>query len=120
VQLDEGELLKTQGPAIEFLTTKADGEGATRWHRTVKWIRPDRSMGFVYVASGLMQSIWDIARFRYLGEKPESLNSWTRPSYEEFVASGEGDESAQILVESMDMELLYYVDPPAEPRSSRQ
>jgi hypothetical protein len=109
-QLNEGELLKAKGPAIEYLSLRRTPDGQSRWHRSTTWIRPDHSMGLVYLAARLMDSLWSIARFRYLKVRPEALHLWTTPVYEEVMKRLAEGEEAGFFVESMHMELLYHLD----------
>jgi hypothetical protein len=98
-RVDEGEILKAEGPAIEYLSLRANSDGERRWHRSTTWIRPDHSMGLVYIIARLMESLWSIARYLYLEEPPEALGLWTTPLCEEVMprlAEGEGPASSSI------------------------
>jgi hypothetical protein len=113
-QLGDGQLIKAEGPSIEYLGLRLNPDGERRWHRSVSWIRPEHSMGLVFLAARLMESLWGIAKFRYLGEKPEALNLWTKPVYQEVTERISEGEDAGVFVDTMHMELLYYGDPEAE------
>lgn len=67
-QLDDGELIKAQGPALEYLSQRKDASGRLRWNRSTRWLEFDRSLVFVFMATRLMESLWSIARARYLGD----------------------------------------------------
>jgi hypothetical protein len=71
-------------------------------------------MGLVYLAGRLMQSIWSIAKFRYLKERPASVNLWLKPMYEEVTRRLSEGQEAGVFVDTMHVELLYYRDPEAE------
>jgi hypothetical protein len=109
-RVDKGEILKAEGPAIEYLSQRPNSDGERRWHRSTTWIRPDHSMGLVYIIARLMESLWSIARYRYLGEPPEALGLWTTPLYEEVTQRLAEGEGAGFFIDSMHMELLYYLD----------
>lgn len=113
-QIDNGDLLKAEGPAIEYLSLREDADGQLRWNRSTTWIRPDHSMALVFLASRLMESLWSVARLRYLDERPEGLNLWTTPAYEDVTQRLDEDEGARVFIETMHMELGYYVNPPNE------
>jgi hypothetical protein len=81
MQLGEDDLIKAEGPAIEYLTLGENTERKRRWFHTTHWIEVDSSLAFIWIAQRLMESIWTLARFRYLGEKPQSLIAWTKPEY---------------------------------------
>lgn len=66
------------------------------------------------LASRLMESIWRIARLRYLDEQPDGLDLWTTPAYGEVMRGLAEGEGARIVVETMYVELDYYVDPADE------
>ena len=112
-QFDDGELIKAEGTWIEYLSLRPNSDGQRRWHRSTTWIRPDHSMGLVYLAGRLMQSIWSIAKLRYLRERPECVHSWLTPLYEEVTRRLSEGEDAGVFVDTMHMPLLYYRDPEA-------
>lgn len=113
-RVGDGALLSAEGPAIEYLSLRNDPSGKRRWHRSTSWIQADHSMALVYLASRLMESIWRIARLRYLGEQPEGLDLWTTPTYGEVIQGLAEGEGARIIVDTMHVELAYYVDPADE------
>lgn len=113
-RVGDGALLKAEGPAIEYLSLRQDADGHRRWHRSTSWIQPDHSMGLVYLASRLMESIWRIARLRYLNEQPDGLDLWTTPAYGEVMRGLAEGEGARMIVDTMHVELDYHVDPADE------
>jgi hypothetical protein len=119
-RVGDGALLKAEGPAIEYLSLRQDSDGHRRWNRSTSWIQPDHSMGLVYLASRLMESIWRIARFRYLNEQPDGLSLWTTPAYGEVMRGLADGEGAKIIVDTMHVELDYYVDPADEQEAMGQ
>lgn len=118
-QLDKGEVLKAEGPAIEYLSLRPNPDGERRWHRSTNWIRPDYSMSLVYITARLLESLWNIARYRYLEERPEALSLWTTPLYEEVTQRLAEGEGAGIFIDSMHMELLYHLDSEASEPNHR-
>jgi len=113
-RVGDGAFLKAEGPAIEYLSLRKDADGHRRWHRSTSWIQPDRSMALVLLVSRLMESIWRIARFRYLNEQPHGLDLWTTPVYEEVMRGLDEGEGARFIVNTMHVELDYYLDPADE------
>jgi hypothetical protein len=108
MQLDDGELIQVEGTALEFLSLRRDQGGHQRWNMTTRWIEIERALSFVYVATALIESMWDIGRARYLGELPKSINAWLKPEYEQVANRLESGEPAGVFVDTMHMELLYY------------
>jgi len=108
MQLDDGDLIKVQGTALEFLSLRRDKHGHQRWNMTTRWIDVDRTMSFVYLATALIESIWNIARARYLGELPSSINAWGKPDYREVADRFKGGQESGVFVDTMHVELLYY------------
>ena len=109
-QLGDGSLLKADGPAIEYLSLRPDDSNRTRWNRSTHWIELDRSLALTYLATKLMESVWAIARYRYLLEKPDHLDAWVKPSYAD-VMKRIDDEGEIVVVEAMHVELDYYASP---------
>jgi hypothetical protein len=71
-------------------------------------------MGLVYLAGRLMESLWSIAKLRYLNERLDRLNLWTSPVYQDVTQRLAEGEEAGVFMDSMHMELLYHIDPEAE------
>jgi hypothetical protein len=80
---------------------------------TTRWIEIDRAVSFTHLATTLMESIWTIARARYLGELPDAINSWLKPDYQDVANRLEGGKTSGVFVDTMHMELLYYASVPA-------
>jgi hypothetical protein len=110
-QLDDGELIKAEGPALEYLSQRKDVSGRLRWNRSTRWLEFDRSLVFVFMATRLMESLWSIARARYLEDEPPPINLWTEPAYGQVADRLEEGQNSAILVDTMHMELAYYLDP---------
>lgn len=118
MQLGEGDLIKAEGPALEYLTRGEDSDGKRRWFHTTHWIEVDSALAFISIAQQLMKSIWTLARFRYLGEKPESLVAWTKPEYAEVMTHLRDGRQSGIFTDRMHMELLYYAAPDQAPEDT--
>jgi hypothetical protein len=117
MQLGDGDLIKAEGPAIEYLTLGENSEGKRRWFHTTHWIEVDSALAFISIAQRLMESIWTLARFRYLGEKPELLVAWTKPEYAEVIRHLHDGQESGIFTDRMHMELLYYAAPDEAPET---
>lgn len=113
VQLGDGELLKAEGPSIEYLSIRESEGGQRRWCRSTTWIDVDRSISLVFLATRLIESLWGIARARYTGELPESISLFTQPKFKDVMTDLEPGESAKVVLQSTHMELLYYAEPEA-------
>jgi hypothetical protein len=113
MQLDDGELIKAEGTALEFLSLQRDHHGRQRWNMTTRWIEFERAMSFVFIATALIESIWDIGQWRYLSERPESINKWLKPTYKELSNRLEAGQTSGIFMDTAHMQLLYY-EPPAK------
>lgn len=63
--------LSTQGHSATFLEKD---EGTTDWFRTTRFVNPQQAALFIDMALGLMDSLWTIARCRYVGApQPQQL-----------------------------------------------
>jgi hypothetical protein len=71
-------------------------------------------MGLVFLAARLMNSLWDVGKYRYVGEKPAETNLWVTPLYEDVMKRLEDGENARVFVDSMHMELAYFADSSVE------
>ena len=110
MQLGDPELLKAEGPSIEYLSIRRDQSGNSRWNRSTKWVKPDRDIALIYIASRLIESLWSMAAYRYTNEPPKQLNLWTKPTYTEVLRQAEGEEQ-NIVMDTAHMQLLYYKPP---------
>jgi hypothetical protein len=114
MQLDEGDLIKAEGTALEFLSIRRDQHDRQRWNMTTRWIEVDKAMSYVYVATSLIESMWGIARGRYLGEVPKSINVWTKPDYDQLASRLPAGQSSGIFIDTVHTELLYYAPVPTK------
>lgn len=104
VQLDDGALLKADGPSILYLETEADSEGRVRWNQTTAWIDLDRTITFVHLACQFIEAIWGVARVRYTGLTEGMLvRPFTNPRYESLI------DTRPIQVSTMSIQLGYCV-----------
>lgn len=108
MEFGEG-VLKAEGPAIEYLSRRRGKAGTPRWFATTRWMDPESNLAFTFLASRLIESLWAVARARYLGEPLPSIDLWLKPRYEE-VRRRVRDAETGVFVDQMHMELLYYVD----------
>ena len=70
-----------------------------------------------------METLWGIARARYTGQPPKVFHLWRTPPYGAVADELGEDEDYRVVLDTMHMELAYYVDPsaptaPAEPTAS--
>lgn len=107
MQLDDGELIKADGPSIEFLSIRRNAAGDLRWNQVIKWLNPDLSLSLTHIAVHLIESLWDLARLRYTGQQPQGRRDWTAPLLADVLKHAEGQKPA-ITMEGAAMELLYY------------
>jgi hypothetical protein len=70
LKLGDAEELKAEGPSIEYLSIRRDQSGNARWNRSTKWIKPDRDIARIHIATRLMESLWSMAAYRYTGKAP--------------------------------------------------
>ncbi len=117
-QLGDGSVLRADGPAIEYLSLRRQQDDRPRWNLSTHWIDVDRSLVMTYLATRLIESIWTMARFRYLGEKPASLNAWAQPAYSDVLKHFGGEGKGGIMLETMHVELDYYSGPHDLPDAS--
>jgi hypothetical protein len=109
------EILSAKGRAIEYLSEREEPDGKRTWTRATRWIDLELNVGFVFVASRFMQSIWDVARARYCKQLPEAgLNFYDKqPLFDDMFLGMD-----PIKVMTMHMPLLYYADDlPDSPKS---
>jgi len=59
-------LIEKSGPSITYLDL-TDSKSQPRWQQTTVWIELDQTIALSYLACSLIQSMWMVARARYLG-----------------------------------------------------
>ena len=115
MQLGDGELLKADGPAVEFLSIREDEHGYRLWNITTRWIEVDRTIAMTFIATQMMESIWNIARARYLRDLPVQVRPWTHPTFRDAMNRLEPGQDSAVFVEQGHMPLTYYIDPNGPP-----
>lgn len=111
MRLDDGALIRAEGPIIQYLEIRARDDGTPRWSQVNHWVKSDRQMALVHRATVLIETLWESARLRYLpDQRPEraQLRLFGGPSWDEIMFSG-AEETGGIVIEDMNMELLYYM-----------
>lgn len=94
------------GPSNEFLTVNRD---SGHWEQRTTWVEIDATLGVTYLLVREMEALYDIARARYLGQRgelrlPDLTPSIVRKVWMPNLKDGE----ANIFVDTMSQELLYY------------
>ena len=110
MKLDDGSVLSADGPVIQYLQVR-DDDGQPRWSEVTHWVRSDMQMALVFRACQLIETLWEVARIRYLpGQQGETfqLRLFSGATVDELVRSGLGSEGSGIVLEDMSMDLLYY------------
>lgn len=107
------EILRAKGRAIEYLSEREEEDGVRTWTRATKWVDLELNVGFIFMATRFMESIWDIARARYCEQLPEAGIKFydKQPLFDQMFLGMD-----TIKLTTMHMPLLYYADyPPAGP-----
>lgn len=94
--------LSKSGPAIDYLAKRKTDDGRTRWAIHTKWIDVERTVGFIYMATSLIEALWGIAAWRYTDKRPEKMPFFPRPRYEDLRSK------EPIQFGTMMFDLLYY------------
>ena len=94
--------LSKSGPAIDYLAQRKTDDGRKRWAVHTKWIDVERSIGFVYMATSLIEALWGIAAWRYTDKRPEKMPFFPRPRYEDLLSK------EPIQFGTVMFDLLYY------------
>ena len=50
VKVGDGDLLKAEGPSIEYLSVRPDSLGRERWNRSTRWLKVDTAITFACLA----------------------------------------------------------------------
>jgi hypothetical protein len=111
MRLDDGALIRADGPIIQYLEIRERDDGTPRWSQVNHWVKSDRQMALVHRATVLIETLWESARLRYLpDQRPERvrLRLFGGPGWDEIMFSG-AEETGGIVIEDMKMELLYYM-----------
>lgn len=114
MQLDDGELIAVSGPSIDYLEQRLrDDDDAERWEwvRATSWLDLDQSLLLIAIACQMIEAIWSVARGRYLGQMPDHLVLFSRPSYNS--VSQPPDPTKPIEIDKMQVGLIYYRRAPA-------
>lgn len=60
--------ISSVGHTATFLESERDKAAQeTKWYRAVRWVQPQKTSGLIEMALVLLESIWSIARWRYVG-----------------------------------------------------
>lgn len=116
-QMDDGSLLKVEGPAIQYLEVRDDEAGRPRWEQVTHWVRPDRQIGLIYRTCEMIEALWQTARYRYLGPKETGgykFHLVSGPTYHDLVFSDAPETG--VVIDDMRWQLAYDDDPDAQAR----
>lgn len=104
MSLGDGKVVSAAGKAVSYLDMRREGPGAPRWAMATSWAEVDRSLGFVQMATLLIDTLWSVARARYVAHPLDRVRLLDSPPYKALLPR-EG-----IIVDRVQMDLLYYVD----------
>lgn len=107
VELPEGVEIANSGPSLTFLEVVEHQHGRDRrWSESLRWVRSESNLGLISFAITQMETLWAVARSRYLGGSYSI--KWLDYSTTEMIARH--GVSSDIYVEGMSATLLYYAD----------
>lgn len=112
----DGSVISAHGPVIWYLETTRNEAGVPRWQKTAHWVEIDQHIALMFRAVHLLNSLWEVARVRYLPHqrgKSIPLHLFDRPPFETFLPKGKG---TGIVIENMSIGLGYYL-PESEVRA---
>jgi hypothetical protein len=110
MKLGDGSVLSADGPIIQYLQIR-DDDGQPRWSKVNHWVSSDRQMALIYRACKLVETLWEVARIRYLPKQRGEtfqLPFFGGPTVDELIRAALGPVSSGIVLEDMSMDLLYY------------
>lgn len=109
MRLDDGAVLRAEGPIIQYLEIREDS-GRRRWNQVHHWVKPDRQMGLIYRGCQLIDTLWDVAKIRYLPDRPNrfEVHLFGGASWDDVMRSSAGDTGG-IVVEELAWNLVYYI-----------
>jgi hypothetical protein len=85
VEIDDHDFGSTEGPHLEYLTTKADERGRKYWVLATRWIDLGLVFQEIAIAQRMIDALWRTARWRYLGDDRGALPRLDRPRVAELV-----------------------------------
>jgi hypothetical protein len=66
VTIDETiDFLDGAGPCLEYLHSDRDEGGVRHWHRTTRWLKPDRSFACIHIGCKLIERLWAVGEVRH-------------------------------------------------------
>ena len=60
--------VEASGPMVTFMGLKKKTDGSIRWQKTTTWVRVETTIAFSAMLSKQIESLWSVARLRYLGQ----------------------------------------------------
>ena len=105
----DGSLISVEGPIIKYLEIR-DHDGHPRWSQVNHWVKSDRQMALIHRACQLIESLWEVARLRYLPEqRPDrfKVRLFAGARWEDLMSTDAKD--GRFVIEDVAIELLYYL-----------
>lgn len=103
------DFLNGSGTCLEYLHTSRENDGRTKWRRTTKWVRLDRTFASIHIACALIHRVWCVGSVRHGNCQKAELELFPFPSPSEMFAKDE------MALANFSRSLRYYEDPTAEP-----
>lgn len=115
IKLGDGTMpidVSADGPSLTYLERRhRSGDRQPRWFQTLTFVNVESCLGWTYLATRQIESLWSIARARYLDDRTGRVHP-VSPDAVEHLARGNG-KAYQPL--GLGMELLYWADEPTGP-----
>ena len=109
MRMDDGSVIRAEGPMIQVLELQ-DRDGRPRWSLAHHWVKPDRQMALTYRAIQLIETLWQVARIRYVPEQRSEqfrLRLFHGASWHDIMLS-DAEATGGVVVETMAIDLIYY------------
>jgi hypothetical protein len=102
------------GPSLMYVErTKQTDRQPPRWQRGITWVHPSEHLTRVFLVLRLMESLWSVARARYLGDTSSVSIKPVFPK--EVEASIFYRPESPYTITGFGLPLLYYADDPSAP-----
>lgn len=94
-------LLGSSGHTATFLETEIDEATKERvWYRTKRWVRPEQTAALTEMALSTLDSIWNIARWRYIGaDHPGGIETLNDEAIDAVLQMAEGGPVNRFRIE---------------------
>jgi hypothetical protein len=79
-------IIDQDGPALAYLEERRDdNDGADVVHLTTAWTDLETTIGFIYVATNMIDALWRVARWRYVKAPLQRIEFFDRPLLSELL-----------------------------------